>query len=34
MKDSNRFMVKGVDYVTAGQKTGTTLGSHATAEGY
>lgn len=34
VKDSNRFMVKGIDYVTAGQKTGTTLGSHATAEGY
>ena len=28
------FMRKGVDYVTAGQKSGTTLGSKATAEGY
>ena len=26
-------MVKGVDYVTAGQKSGTTLGTKATAEG-
>lgn len=32
IKDSNA-MHKGVDYVTAGQKTGTTLGSKATAEG-
>ena len=28
------FMVKGTDYVTAGQKFGTTLGNSATAEGY
>lgn len=27
------YMKKGVDYVTAGQKSGTTLGAHATAEG-
>lgn len=28
------YMQKGVDYVTAGQKDGTTLGNKATAEGY
>lgn len=28
------FMKKGVDYVTAGQKSGTTLGTGATTEGY
>ena len=29
----NTFMIKGMDYVTAGQKSGTTLGTQATAEG-
>lgn len=33
IKDSNA-MHKGVDYVTAGKKANTTLGSNATAEGY
>lgn len=28
------YMVNGVDYVTAGKKANTTLGTHATAEGY
>ena len=32
--DISTFMVKGTDYVTAGQKSGTTLGENATAEGY
>lgn len=27
-------MIKGTDYVTAGQKSGTTLGVYATAEGF
>ena len=31
--DTSAFMVKGTDYVTAGQKSGTTLGTKATAEG-
>lgn len=31
--DLSNYMVKGVDYVTAGQKSGTTLGDNATAEG-
>ena len=31
---ASTYMKKGVDYVTAGQKSGTTLGSEATAEGY
>ena len=31
---STTYMKKGVDYVTAGKKSGTTLGSSATAEGY
>lgn len=31
--DASNFMVKGTDYVTAGQKSGTTLGTGATAEG-
>lgn len=31
--DTSTFMVKGIDYVTAGQKSGTTLGTQATAEG-
>lgn len=30
---SNLFMVKGVDYVTAGQRSGMTLGAKSTAEG-
>lgn len=30
---NNNYMVKGTDYVTAGQQSGTTLGSSATAEG-
>ena len=32
--DTSTFMQKGVDYVTAGKKSGTTLGNYATAEGY
>lgn len=32
--NTSTFMVKGTDYVTAGQKSGTTLGDKATAEGY
>lgn len=32
--DLSKYMVKGVDYVTAGQKSETTLGDNATAEGY
>lgn len=32
--DLSGYMQKGVDYVTAGQKSGTTLGTKATAEGY
>ena len=32
--NTSTFMVKGTDYVTAGQKSGTTLGTGATAEGY
>ena len=31
--DLSNYMVKGVDYVTAGKKSGTTLGTKATAEG-
>lgn len=31
--DLSAYMVKGTDYVTAGQKSGTTLGEKATAEG-
>lgn len=31
--DLSKYMVKGVDYVTAGQKSETTLGDNATAEG-
>lgn len=31
--DMSAYMQKGVDYVTAGQKSGTTLGTNATAEG-
>lgn len=33
LPDTSNFMVKGTDYVTAGQKSGTTLGYRATAEG-
>lgn len=33
LPDTSNFMVKGTDYVTAGQKSGTTLGDRATAEG-
>ena len=33
VQDLTAYMKKGVDYVTAGQKTGTALGSSATAEG-
>ena len=32
--DLTVYMQKGVDYVTAGQRSGTTLGTKATAEGY
>ena len=32
--DLSGYMQKGVDYVTAGKKSGTTLGNYATAEGY
>ena len=32
--DTSTFMVKGTDYVTAGQKANTTLGRYASAEGY
>lgn len=31
--DTSSFMVKGTDYVTAGKKSGTTLGTKSTAEG-
>ena len=31
--DTSTFMIKGTDYVTAGKKSGTTLGNFATAEG-
>ncbi len=31
---SNTYMVKGLDYVTAGKKNGTNLGTKATTEGY
>lgn len=31
---AGNYMVQGVDYVTAGKKSGTTMGSGATAEGY
>lgn len=31
---SNVYMKKGIDYVTAGQKSGTTLGTKATVEGF
>lgn len=34
LPDTSTFMVKGTDYVTAGKKTGTPVGTRATAEGY